>query len=397
MAISMGDGVVDRPGGEARLPSSTWILWAVVLASTCVIVGLLWDISWHRTIGRDSFLTPAHTAIYLGGLVAGLSCGWLVLRTTFGESAEARAASVRFWGFRGPLGAWVCIWGTFAMLTSAPFDNWWHNAYGLDVQILSPPHVVLALGMVGIEIGAMLMVLARQNCSGGAVDTRYSWVYLYTAGIALLMTATIVWEDTGFPNSMHSASFYEIAAAAFPILLVAAGRAGRVRWPATTVAGVYSGITLAMMWILQLCPAEPKLAPVYNHVTHMNPPTFPMLLVLPALAFDVLLRRFGSRRDWLLALVLGLAFLFILLPVQWFFGEFLMSKAARNFLFAANHWDYSSHLGPWRYEYWDLDRDLGGQWSAALFVRRLGTAAILGVASSRVGLWWGSWMSRVMR
>ncbi len=53
---------------------------------------------------------------------------------------------MRFWGFSGPLGAWVTIWGTFVMITSAPFDNWWHNAYGLDVKIVSPPHMVLAAG-----------------------------------------------------------------------------------------------------------------------------------------------------------------------------------------------------------------------------------------------------------
>ena len=33
------------------------------------------------------------------------------------------------------------------MLTSAPFDNWWHNAYGLDVKIVSPPHTLLILGI----------------------------------------------------------------------------------------------------------------------------------------------------------------------------------------------------------------------------------------------------------
>ena len=144
-----------------------WPLWAVAFASTSVIAGILWDISWHRTIGRDSFWTPAHMAIYLGGVVAGLSCGWLVLYTTFAGTARDRsrdrAAGVSFWGFRGPLGAWLCIWGALAMIVSAPFDDWWHNAYGLDVEILSPPHVVLAAGIYGIGIGAMLMVLARQN------------------------------------------------------------------------------------------------------------------------------------------------------------------------------------------------------------------------------------------
>ena len=29
------------------------------------------------------------------------------------------------------------------MIVSAPFDNWWHNAYGLDVRIISHPHMVL--------------------------------------------------------------------------------------------------------------------------------------------------------------------------------------------------------------------------------------------------------------
>jgi hypothetical protein len=51
------------------------------------------------------------------------------------------------------------------MLTSAPFDDWWHNTYGLDVKILSPPHAVLAAGIGAIQIGAMLMAVAWQNRS----------------------------------------------------------------------------------------------------------------------------------------------------------------------------------------------------------------------------------------
>ena len=117
-----------------------------------IVIGILWDISWHRTIGRDTFWTPAHMAIYLGGLLGGLTCGWLVIKTTFFATPAEQAGAVKLWGFRGPLGAWVTIWGSLAMLSSAPFDNWWHDAYGVDVKILSPPHTVLALGMWAVVL-----------------------------------------------------------------------------------------------------------------------------------------------------------------------------------------------------------------------------------------------------
>ena len=129
---------------EPQARSISWYSRIVMLGATSIVVGILWDISWHRTIGRDTFWNPAHVAIYLGGLLGGLTAGGLVIRTTFFGTEAEKTSSVRLWGFRGPLGAWVSIWGSFAMLTSAPFDDWWHNAYGLDVKILSPPHTVLA-------------------------------------------------------------------------------------------------------------------------------------------------------------------------------------------------------------------------------------------------------------
>jgi hypothetical protein len=393
LAIDSRDVAID----VAPRPSVPWHLYAVVLASTSVIVGLLWDISWHRTIGRDRFLTPAHVAIYLGGLIAGLACGAVVLRTTFARGAAAdRDASVRFWGFRGPLGAWLCIWGSFAMLTSAPLDNWWHNAYGLDVEILSPPHTVLGLGMIGIEVGALLIVLAVQNRLG-ASSRRIQWMYIACAGIALLMAATIVWEYTGFPNLMHGSQFYMVSAAILPLFLIGPARASRLRWPATSIAAVYMGLTLAMMWILQLVPGQPMLAPIYNPLTRMQPPTFPLWLIAPAVIFDLLLRRSGRLADGVLAVGMGATFVLTLLPIQWTFAEFLLTPAARGFLFAADHWTYSSVLGPWRYEYWTLDKDAAGHWSPIRFTSGIGFAIAIAIVISWIGLRWGRWMSRVQR
>src|SRR5262245_38394431 len=203
---------------RTQRPEPTWPLWAVLGSSAAIVTGLIWDISWHRSIGRDTFWSPPHVLEQIAAMVAGSSCGWLVLRTTFGSDPNARARSVRFWGFRGPLGAWLCIWGALMMLVSAPFDNWWHNAYGLDVQILSPPHAVLGWGMLAIEVGAMLMALSRQNRAGPEEQRSLSTLYAAAAAILLTMHATTLMEFVAFPNAMHDGGFYRITAIGMPLI-----------------------------------------------------------------------------------------------------------------------------------------------------------------------------------
>jgi hypothetical protein len=188
-----------------------------------------------------------------------------------------------------------------------------------------------------------------------------------------------------------------VAAAAFPVVLVALGRSGRLRLPATASAAAYMGIILAMLWILPLFPAQARLAPIYTRVTHMVPPEFPLLLIIPALAIDLLLRRVGRRQDWLLAVRLGVVFVLLLLAVQWYFGEFLLTPAARNFFFAADQWPYMVRPGPWQHRFWDVPKNAAGNLDGMALVRGLAFAALFAIGSARVGLWSGSGMSRVMR
>src|SRR5271156_760925 len=81
-----------------------WYIWTCVIAITSASIGGVWDISWHKSIGRDTFWTAPHMLIYLCGILAGISCGYLILSNSFGHSGAAHAGSVRMWGFRGPLG-----------------------------------------------------------------------------------------------------------------------------------------------------------------------------------------------------------------------------------------------------------------------------------------------------
>src|SRR6201992_1633315 len=140
-----------------------WYIWVGVVAITSSTIGGAWDVSWHRSIGRDTFWTPAHLAIYACGVLAGIVGIVLTLQCTFGKDKRMRDTSVSILGLRAPLGVFLAGWGGVAMLTSAPFDNWWHNAYGLDVKIVSPPHALLILGLRGISTGIMFLILAAMN------------------------------------------------------------------------------------------------------------------------------------------------------------------------------------------------------------------------------------------
>jgi hypothetical protein len=377
-----------RAAHAAALP---WYVTTMLLGSTSIIVGLLWDISWHMTIGRDTFWTPAHLAIHLGGVLAGLAGGWLAIHTTFAGTPDEKAAAVGFWGFRAPLGAWVAIWGAIAMLTSAPFDDWWHSAYGLDVKIISPPHMVLAAGMIAIQTGAMLLVLALQNRAADGDGGALGMAFLYAAGVVLLMLATVLMEDS-YPNDQHGAYFYKASCAVYPLLLAAVARSSRRRWAATTTALFYTALELMMVWVLPLFPAQPRLAPINNPMDHMAAPLFPLLLAIPALAIDLILQRKdrGRRTGWWLAPALATAFLGLFLLVQWNFSRFLLSPAAGNAFFATHqHWDYSRVPGEWMTRYWDHH--------GLLHLRSLGAAWLIATASTQAGLGWGAWMVRVKR
>src|SRR5437667_1242106 len=106
------------PTEAVRNDAAFWPGSLLGLAATSIVIGLLWDISWHISIGRDTFWTPAHMAIYLGGVLSGCVGGWLVLKHTFLARSREPGAAVAVFGLRAPLGAWVAIWGALAMLTS---------------------------------------------------------------------------------------------------------------------------------------------------------------------------------------------------------------------------------------------------------------------------------------
>jgi hypothetical protein len=423
---------VEEFTGVARSDSIPWYLWTSVLATACISGGLYWDISWHMTIGRDTFWTPAHLLIQFGAVLAGLSAAYLILTTTFGRDQAARQSSVRILGFFGPLGAFIAAWGAAAMVISAPFDNWWHNAYGLDVKIISPPHQLLGFGIEGIGFGAVILIVGAINRADGALRRRLQWLLLTLGGLIVThsMMGRLEYTDRAL---MHSAVMYLALAVGPPFILESFARPAGLRWSRTVVAGIYTVLFLLALWIFPLFPGEPKLGPVYQRVTHMVPLAFPILILASAFVLDLLWPRLEAMLDqpggmkwlrvagstvavlftaplvglnllfskdkqtaltrWAQAATAGIVFLAALIAVQWPFANFLISPAAGNWIFGTLHHPYM------------VPPDWPGVKGAFLpfettlfqFWRNMAWAIVAAIVCTRLGITFGDWMRKVQR
>jgi hypothetical protein len=380
---------VDRPRPN-RIP---WYLWCAALAVTSSSIGGRWDVSWHESIGRDSFWTPAHMAIYLCGVLAGVVCGYLILNTTWRKPPKMVSRSVHVLGFTGPLGAFLAAWGGIAMLTSAPFDNWWHNAYGLDVRIISPPHTLLMLGSMAVTGGALFLILAEMN-RAAAREQSYSGLrrlLLYLFG--LILSASMFFCTEYVRNTLlHSAIPYIAMSVCIPLCYAMAWKASRCRWAATAIAAIYTGMSIGFILILPLFPAQPKLGPVYQTVTHFVPPQFPMLVIVPAILLDLLWAWVGEKSKVLVALASAPVFVLSLIAVEWPFASFLMTKAAENRFFATGYHPYSAP--PWSPS---VTHHFMRVMQGAGMERGLALATICAAISVLLGLMLGEWMRKIQR
>lgn len=382
--------VSSSAGRAAQIP---WYLWCSALAVTSVTIGAHWDVSWHRSIGRDTFWTPAHMAIYLCGVLAGIACGYLILNTTFRRTPEMAANAVHVFGFSGPLGAFLAAWGGVAMLTSAPFDNWWHAAYGLDVKIVSPPHTLLILGIFAIELGSLFLIMSAMNRAEPqeVLFRNLQYLLLYLAGLMMVLTMFFRMEYT-WDIRLHSASAYISVALGVPLYYAAVWKASRHRWASTWITVIYTVALIAFILILPLFPAEPKLGPVFQAVTHFVPPKFPLLLIVPAILLDLLWARIGNINKLVVAAVSGPVFVLGLVAAEWPFASFLMTDAAKNRFFGAGYHDYGTPS--WTSE---VTRHFFAPEHGLVLWEGLGMAMVYAAISVWLGLMLGDWMRKIKR
>lgn len=200
---------------------------AVVIAAfagaLAALAGGYWDDAWHTERGRDAFLIAPHVAIYAGIALAGAALSfWLLLAT--------RRAGLRAALGHGPLA--LALLSVGVTLTSGPIDGAWHEAFGRDAVIWSPPHMLGIIGTMGLGAALLIELAPRREWWGRPAAVGAGALVLTSAAFAT------VEYDTDVPQ--FDVAFYLPVLAfgsALAFVLVRAALDGR--WSATAVAGAH--------------------------------------------------------------------------------------------------------------------------------------------------------------
>ena len=154
-----------------------------------------WDDAWHTDIGRDTALIPPHLGLYGSVAITGLVVvGWALV-VLVGTRSIGMA-------LRQP-GLFLAGLGGAVTLAAAPLDAFWHDRFGRDAVLWSPPHMLVVFASATMAIG---LLAGTRPTKRGIVEAALSALVL---GSVMM---TVLEYDTDVPQ--FSQTLY------LPVLLV---------------------------------------------------------------------------------------------------------------------------------------------------------------------------------
>ncbi len=148
------------------------------------ITGGYWDVSWHIRRLVESFFTPAHTVLYAGVSLVGLSA-IIGIFLEFSSSQEEKPLLI---------GLKLAVVGVGLQAFAGFFDNWWHGVYGFDPVLFSPPHAVLIFGMA---VNGFAMTVGTTKLLGAETNSTFNFSPYLKKPVQILAIAafTALWLD----------------------------------------------------------------------------------------------------------------------------------------------------------------------------------------------------------
>jgi len=181
------------------------------------VSGSNWDIIWHAFNHVETFFTPPHSVIYSGVVLASGSIIYgtasllynkkythyhRIIGQNNNESDKISRLSLSSFSSAiivSPL--YLALIGVILQLSAGPFDFWWHNNFGFD-GLLSPPHSILASGMLLASVGALVgvfQIYKHENRMNNKINSKsievssaltiaFSVLWMVSIGIIFMFT-----------------------------------------------------------------------------------------------------------------------------------------------------------------------------------------------------------------
>lgn len=247
MAPSMtSQGATGRAPAVEEHAARTRRALSLLLGGVLVgLMGVYWDISWHLDKGRDSFFTLPHDLIYGGMLAVLFVTAWALAR-----DRRRSPAHVSVGRFSLQMGLLVGAIGSLLVLAFGPLDELWHQAFGEDLTLWGPMHLVGLAGFTFAALGGIVAsVLEDRIDPDGWAGSRWHAIGFATAVVGLMVLHLAEWEYgvPAFPMALHP-----ILLSGLPILaLVLVARLDVHPWAATLTALAFTALRgLLHLWLL---------------------------------------------------------------------------------------------------------------------------------------------------
>lgn len=196
----------------------TIVYFGVSIGIALQIGAANWDIIWHGITDVESFFTPPHTVLYSGvALTIGSIFIGIIQYVRLGEINQEREhepqsqidkpseltttnKSLSSYSFltslhyffhsliKIPYPIKLIAIGTIIEIFSGGFDSWWHYTFGFD-GLLSPPHLLLTIGMLTSVYGALIGIYKLLQNNRHSNNSRNSTLLK----ISFIVTYAVAW------------------------------------------------------------------------------------------------------------------------------------------------------------------------------------------------------------
>ncbi len=169
------------------------LLFAIAILKLLNFIGGAWDIQWHVEIGRDSLFIPPHLLVFvafIGGVLAAI--GLVAYESAQAMLGEPPAHAARLGPFYAPGAFFGVLVGYVLALLSAVLDELWHEIFGIDATLWSPPHLLIMASTMCVDFSLMLGITRTARRLGYG----FNWSSPLFWGLAL--TGAYAFEAVNF-------------------------------------------------------------------------------------------------------------------------------------------------------------------------------------------------------